>query len=235
MSATLTQKVRTRMRLNPELGAGNFVHHAYAANPRRDTPIVHFDRDVQLLGKTTRALSLGELKDATDRIAAWYLSRGIEPMDPVAVYCDDGPHYLIQYAALTAIGAIPVLTNGGLTPDIAARHFRRIETVGVVADPARLESIDRAAGRDGFQVFAAVDDVKGCDPSSLPSWYPYRHDPQDPVMITHSSGTTGIPKAVTLGHRGWFHGIRHLLGLEAAAGADRYLSSLPASHNAAIA
>ncbi len=234
-SILLPDRLRYGLKLNPKLGAGNFLHHAYAANASREVPLVYSDRPCHVPGgEPLSEFSLARLKECAEKYGAWFLARGVAPMEPVAVYFEEGIQYLIQYIALTAIGAVPVLTNGNLPGDAAARHLRRVGAVGVVTDrvhKARLTDLEA----DGLKFFDCVEDIEGGDPSTLPRWYPFDHDYDDPVMITHSSGTTGVPKPVALRHGGWFHGLRHLLGLEMAQGADRYLSSLPASHNASIA
>jgi len=235
-SPLLPDQLRYRLRLNPKLGAGNFLHYAYALNAGRDVPLIHSDEPFTVLGgRQLSVMSIAELKDITDRYAAWFIAHGIEPMDPVAVYCREGVQYLIQYAALTAIGAVPVLTNGTMESEIAAQHSRRVGAVGIVTDRDHQATLAPHFGNGGLKCFDCVENIPGGDPSNLPPWFPFRHDYDDPVMVTHSSGTTGIPKPVMLQHGRWFHGIRHLLSLEMAQGANRYLSSLPASHNASIA
>jgi acyl-coenzyme A synthetase/AMP-(fatty) acid ligase len=234
-SILLPDQLRYGLRLNPKLGAGNFLHNAYAVNASRETPLVYSDRPCRVPGgEPLSALSLAQLKESTDKYAAWFLSRGIAPMDPVAVYFAEGVEYVIQYIALTAIGAVPILTNGAMSGDMAAQHFRRVGAVGIVTDREHRAALADLEA-DGLKCFDCIEDIPGGNPSSLPPWFPFEHDYDDPVMITHSSGTTGVPKPVVLRHGGWFHGLRHLLGMGMAQGADRYLSSLPASHNASIA
>ncbi len=235
-SALLPDSLRYQLKLNPQLGAGNFLQHAYALNRNRDIPLVYSDAPINMLhGMPLSALSITQLKSIADRYAAWFLERGIAPMDPVAVFCSESIHYLIQYVALTAIGAVPVLTNGAMPCDVAAQYFKRVGTVGIVTDRERSSALGAYFANGELKCFDCLEDIPGGDLSGLPHWYPFKHDHEDPVMITHTSGTTGTPKAIPLLHGKWFHGIRHLLGLEMAQGANRYLSSLPTSHNASIA
>jgi acyl-coenzyme A synthetase/AMP-(fatty) acid ligase len=180
-------------------------------------------------------MSIAELKDITDRYAAWFLAHSITPMDPVAVYCRENVQYLIQYIALTAIGAVPVLTNGTMRADVATQHFRRIGVVGIVTDRDHRAALAPYFGNGDLKLLHTLEDIPEDVPSDLPPWFPFEHDHHHPVMITHSSGTTGDPKPIVLEHGTWFYGIRQLLGLDTAQGADRYLSSLPTSHNASIA
>ena len=236
-STLLDAAQRYRLKLDPALGAGNFLHVAAAIARDNDTPLVWSDVPYHLMGTEHDApLSLATLKREADALAAWYAGRGIRARDPVAVYGSNGIHYLLHYVALTGLGAIPVLTNGNMQPAVALRHFRRVGAVAIAADAAQhaaLLALD--TGADEFRFVARCDEISAGADDALPAGYPFRHDHLDPVMITHSSGTTGVPKPVLLQHGKWFHGIRHLLGLAPAQGAERYLSSLPVSHNAAIA
>jgi acyl-coenzyme A synthetase/AMP-(fatty) acid ligase len=163
-----------------------------------------------------------------------FFAHGIRPTEPVAVYLADSVNDLILYIALTSIGAVPVLTNGAMPHDIAAGYFQRVGVTGIVTDAERHAALAESCADGALKCVLSIDDPPS-DAPALPSWFPFRHDADDPVMITHTSGTTGFPKAVVLHHGKWFHGIRQLLSLDSAQGADRYLSSLPASHNASIA
>jgi len=227
--------VRFRLRLDPQLGAGNFLHFAHATTSCKFEPRVHVSKGCSIQGRQVTALSVDELKCAADSYAVYYIEQGVQPLDPVAVYCTSGLHYLLHYAALTGIGAIPVLTNGAMPADIAASYFRRVGVVGVIGDSPRLHGLADQLRFGDLRFAADIDRFAGGDPGALPDWYPFRHGYDSPVMITHTSGTTGVPKAVLLQHGKWFHGIRQLLGLDRAEGSHRYLSALPASHNASVA
>ncbi|MBR1158094.1 class I adenylate-forming enzyme family protein [Bradyrhizobium elkanii] len=231
----LADHVRYGLKLNPWLGAGNFLEHAYAVNANRDRQIIFSDKPCEALGERLGALSIARLRDVCGRYAAFYFAGGVRPMDPVAVYVAEGVQYLIQYVALTSLGAIPILTNGSMDPAVATRHFARTSAVALVTDRQHLARLLPHLVETPPKGTHCLEDIANVDPADLPAWYPFKHDHDDPVMVTHTSGTTGVPKAVVLQHGRWFYGIRHLLGLDPAPGADRYLSSLPASHNASIA
>ncbi|MGO4430869.1 AMP-binding protein, partial [Streptomyces sp. MCAF7] len=69
----------------------------------------------------------------------------------------------------------------------------------------------------------------------LPRSYPYRHDPTDPVIISHSSGTTGMPKGVPHTHHTLMYAQVHRLRYSTGADMERTLVGLPGAHNAAVA
>ncbi|SLM49933.1 Long-chain-fatty-acid--CoA ligase [Nitrospira japonica] len=232
----LSNDIRNRLRLDPNLGAGNFLHHALAVSLQNDLPLVFSATPFIVPGGGSRSeLSITELASIARQYSAWYLRRGVGPTDPVALYFEDSLQCLIQYLAVTAIGAVPVLTNGMMDTAVAARHFERVGVVGAMTDHARLATLGAHLDVGRLKFIDCLEEVAGVHAIPLPSWYPFKHNNDDPVMITHSSGTTGVPKAVVLQHGGWFHGVRQLLGLDLAQGASRYLSALPVSHNASIA
>lgn len=83
-------------------------------------------------------------------------------------------------------------------------------------------------------VIAETDRQPGQPVAMLTRNYPVIHKSDDIVMICHSSGTTGLPKAVMFGHKQFFLGKRRRLILFPASDKDRMLSALPHSHSAGI-
>src|SRR5439155_11314105 len=78
-----------------------------------------------------------------------------------------------------------------------------------------------------------VADPATGDPDRAPQ--PYRHHAEDPIAITHSSGTTRMPTAVVHSHANLFYAIRRIrLGAPRAQGTERILSVMPAAHAAGI-
>lgn len=236
-NARLPDDLRHLVRLDPMLGAGNYLQVAYRVNPRRDVPLVFSDRPVRTFwGESYDQFSIATLKQVTDNYAAWYLRAGVQPHDPVAVYLSEGAEYLIHYTALTSIGAIPILINGAMDPAIAAAHIQRTGGVGIFTDPVHYQQLAPHVQKNSALQFVVTDDMlAGTAPEVLQDQSAYQHDADDPIMITHTSGTTGVPKAVLLQHSKFFYGIRHLLSLPTVRGTERILTSLPSSHNSAIA
>ena len=234
-SQALDDTIRMHLKMDPSLGAGNFLHKAYETNPNPHVPLVFTNTPYETFaGETHTAFSLEAIRDICLQYAQWYHTQGVLPKDPVGVYLEEGVGYLMHYVALTTIGAIPILVNGNMAPAVASGHLQRVGAVGLFTDASHLKAIKEALP-NSFGFVNTVRDIGAKGTHELPNQYPYQHNDLDPIMITHSSGTTGVPKAVLLQHGKWFHGIRELLGLEKAQGTYTYLSVLPSSHNAAIA
>ncbi|MCT2588874.1 acyl--CoA ligase [Streptomyces sp. N2-109] len=205
---------------NKALGAGNFFPLASADTVLAVAVAIELDQPYTCHdGRVLTSLTLPELDEVSDRIAGGYWQDGIRPKDPVALFLDESVRYLVHYVALNKIGAIPVFLNSGLPTDIATRFIGNVGAVAVVSDHDRLPP--DALGIRYYET----------DPHSDQPYRRFTHTDNDPTLIAHTSGTTGVPKAVQFNHRGFFFGIRQQSGADLGA---RILSALPQSHASAI-
>lgn len=227
MSAPETRDIRAALAADPDVGAGNALVKVIEHGAPLDGPGITFDVDVD--GHPGwEPLTLGMLRDRVAARASWLHSRGIGPRDPVAVYATSSADILLNFMALAWLGAIPALMNGAIPGDIAAGYIQRLRGTGVIADVAHRELL---SGHDlGVPVHDAAEAGTG-DPGRAPAHY--RHHADDPVAITHSSGTTRVPAAVVHSHSSIFAAIRRV-HLEAARAAERTLCVMPAAHAAGI-
>jgi acyl-coenzyme A synthetase/AMP-(fatty) acid ligase len=225
-----TQDLRTRLAADGELGAGNVLKKLREHGAAPDGPGVTFDVDVDGHPAWT-PLTLAALEERVAARAAWLHQRGIGPRDPVAVYATSSADCLLSFLALAWLGAIPALVNGNMPAETAATFIRRLRSVGVLTDPAHRELLK---GYDlGAPILADAAETGTGDPALAPEHY--RHHADDPVAITHSSGTTRVPAAVVHSHSSLFAVVRHVrLTQPKPYGAIRVLSVLPAAHTAGI-
>jgi long-chain acyl-CoA synthetase len=230
----MPQEMVARLAEDPELGSGNFLHYAARFHPNPDDDVVFLDQEIEIFGRRYTCFSTTSLKVVTDALAAWYLEAGVHARDPIAIYVDNNFKYSLHFYALTAIGAVPVLVNGNVKPDIAAIFIERTGAVGLVCDAGHMDWI-RPHLRSGSSRRLVVSDVDMKAASTpLPAWYPYKHHADDPVLVCHSSGTTGIPKAVTNHHQQYFFGPRYRMKAPLRPGPQRALSAFPHSHSAGV-
>jgi acyl-coenzyme A synthetase/AMP-(fatty) acid ligase len=224
------RNVRAGLAADPGLGAGNVLAKLAEHGAPQDQPVITFD--VAVDGHPAWApLTLGDLRGRVAARAAWLHDRGIGPRDPVAVYVTSSADCLLNFMALTWLGAIPALMNGNMPADIAVEYISRLRAVGVLIDAAHREML---GGRDaGVPIIADAADVGSGDPAAAPEHY--RHHDDDPIAITHSSGTTRMPAAVVHSHSSLFAATRRIYLAEPRAhGDERTLSVLPAAHAAGI-
>lgn len=221
--------LRVLLAADEQVGAGNVLLRMAELGADPDLPRVSFDRAVDGIPAET-PLSLAMLTERTAARAHWFSERGIGRRDPVAVYVTSAADVFLNYFALTWLGAIPALLNGSMPIETAAEFIRRLRGVGVITDA------DHAALREhelGVPILGDAGETGTGDPALAPPHY--RHHPQDPVAITHSSGTTRMPAAIVHSHHGLFAAVRAVRLTEARPyGEVRELSALPAAHTAGI-
>ncbi len=226
--------VRHAVAADPTLGGGNALEVALRVSPDIHAPYLHAELPVRdSRGVPRDRLSLAELAELVGAWSAWYAGRGVGPRDRVGIYFRDGADDLVHYLALSRLGAIAVLVNGEMDPAAALAYLRRTGPVGLQTDDVRSARIAGALKPedDGFWVSSIGDTVPPGDATVPP---PFRHAPDDPVLICHSSGTTGASKAVIWAHAQMMVGIRAHLTRFRDHSKSLILSALPQSHGAAI-
>ncbi|MGW6903001.1 class I adenylate-forming enzyme family protein [Streptomyces sp. NPDC054940] len=228
----ISRQERARICSDTELGAGNLLDRLRAYGRPLDEPVLRTDGTWRAPdGSRPEVLTLGELYAAVEAYAGWYAAHGVRPRDPVALHSYSSAEFAVNFLALTSLGAIPSFVNGNLAQETAREYVRRQGAVGAFTDEAHREVL--ADSGLGFHVTA--DDIRPEHRASLPPSYPYRHDPSDPVLISHSSGTTGMPKGVPHTHRTLMYAQLHRLRYSTGTDMERTLVGLPGAHNAMVA
>jgi acyl-coenzyme A synthetase/AMP-(fatty) acid ligase len=221
--------LRAALAGDQELGAGNALLRLAEHGADMDMPRVTFDTDVDGITAWT-PMSLRTLAERVAARAEWFARHGIRRRDPVAIYVTSAADVHLNFLALTWLGAIPALMNGGMPADIAVEFIRRLRATGVVLDADHQDM----AGRDlGAPVLGYAEQTGTGVPSAAPAHY--RHHPDDPVAITHSSGTTRMPAAVVHSHHSLFAAVRAVRLTEPRQhGPVRELSAFPQAHTAGV-
>jgi acyl-coenzyme A synthetase/AMP-(fatty) acid ligase len=228
----ISRRERALVCSDTELGAGNVLARLSAYGRPLDEVVLRTDSGWRAPdGSRPEELTLGRLCEAVETYAGWYAAQGVRPRDPVAIHSFSSAEYAVNFLALTSLGAIPSFVNGNLAPETAREYIRRQGAVGVFTDEAHREVV--AGAGLGFHVTAA--DIRPADRAQRPPGYPYRHDPSDPVLISHSSGTTGMPKGVPHTHRTLMYAQLHRLRYSTGTDMERTLVGLPGAHNAMVA
>lgn len=231
----ITKQERAQILADAELGAGNVIHRLRAYGRPLDEPILWTDRTwLAPDGERPEVLTLGELHEAVATYAGWFHAQGVRPRDPVAIHTFSSTEFAVNFLALTSLGAIPSFVNGNLRPEIAREYVRRQGAVGVVAATAHHANLADAGEQLGLRFCVTAADIRAGERQPLPDGYPYRHHDSDPIIISHSSGTTGMPKAVPHTHQTLLYAQLHRLRLSVGAAMERLLVALPGSHNAAM-
>ena len=221
--------LRAVLAADTEVGAGNVLLRLAEHGADMDMPRVTFDTEVDAIAAWT-PLSLRTLTERVAARAEWFARHGIGRRDPVAVYVTSAADVVLNFLALTWLGAIPALMNGGMPAEIAAEYIRRLRAVGVIIDA---DHAGMAAHDLGAPIIGDAAETGTGDPSGAPAHF--RHHPSDPVAITHSSGTTRMPAAIVHSHHGLFAAVRAVRLTEPRqSGPVREMSAFPQAHTAGI-
>jgi len=211
---------------NEALGAGNFFFKLLESGIDQERLALQLDEAVTLPdASSTDTLSLSQIKLWAQSWAAWYENQGVKPKDPVALYLDDNVEYLVHFIALTCIGAIPVAINGALKYSIVSQFLERVGAVLIMSSEEKLKKLKPflvSQDYDIRQVSSGDISLTPAQPSRL-----YQHQADDPILLGHTSGTTGIPKAVQFNHHGFSFGVKQQLTKQLGS---KVLSALPHSH-----
>jgi acyl-coenzyme A synthetase/AMP-(fatty) acid ligase len=138
-------------------------------------------------------VSYGALRDTVARTAAALHARGIAPDEPVAIKLPDGPAWVSAFLGTLWAGAIAVPVNPRIPAAewdaiVAEAHFRWIVAESRDdAPPAWRERVVPLA--DWQREVASASPIPAAETS-----------PEAPAFWTHSSGTSGKPKAVVHAH-----------------------------------
>ncbi|GAB2631565.1 class I adenylate-forming enzyme family protein [Kribbella swartbergensis] len=218
------KSLRARLAADPAIGAGNVLAGVIAHGADLDGPGLTFDTAFDHY-PAEHPLTLGELDERVQARTAWLHEHGIGRRDVVAIWATEAADIVPSFLALTRIGAIPALMNGKMSPPIAAEFIRRLRATAVLADSSHRALLPT-------DVLGEPRELGTGDPAKAPEHY--RHHADDPIVITHTSGTTGVPKAVLHTHTTLYAALRHLLTMPQAQGTDRILNALPIPHTATI-
>jgi acyl-CoA synthetase (AMP-forming)/AMP-acid ligase II len=126
-------------------------------------------------------LSYAAIDRISDEVAAGLAQRGVRSGDVVALVLPPGPEYLLSYCGAAKVGAI----TAGVNDRLSARE--RVAVLDV-ADPRVVVDTEEFPAADHVDKVLADLRVEGDVPP------PLSDDPDRPVAIIFTSGTTGLPK-----------------------------------------
>jgi acyl-coenzyme A synthetase/AMP-(fatty) acid ligase len=181
---------------------GDIWHGAAERNPH-ELIIVDRPPDVDPDGETVRTYE--QWAELIDRMAASLHMAGVREWDRVAVLKRNHLDISLLATAIARLGAIPAPLSGSYDPWAAHPLLQRLERPFVVADDEHVErcgldkdavatltvrtiSLDGGDDRPDIVPWAELQDA-----SPVPVRMRAFHEPE---VITHTSGTTGIPKLV---------------------------------------
>ncbi|MDQ0810658.1 acyl-coenzyme A synthetase/AMP-(fatty) acid ligase [Streptomyces sp. B3I7] len=204
-------------------GNGFYIGDIFHAAARRDaTTQITLDRPPQYAPDRGTHFTVGQLADQIDELAARLWAVGVRPTERVALYKSDDFDIALLACAAARIGAVPALLSPALDGAVAHELLVRLEKPWLLTDgdtlAGKLRGVPLAddvrqvllsAGTAPPDLVAETAD-RAVEPIALAAYAdapvpePVFLHPRQPSLITHSSGTTGIPKlAVHCPEAGW--------------------------------
>lgn len=186
----------------------NYTEHIFRNKNEQFPALIFKDEEGQ-----TQTISWQELEAKTAALADWLKHKGIKAGDSVVAYLPNIPEAIIAFLAASSIGAIWSSCSPDFGTQSVVERFQQIEpkiffTIkdyqyngkkfdksevvnGILAQlPTVVEVIDTAR-------LAQICNESNVTKLSFTA-LPFGH----PLYVLYSSGTTGIPKAITHGHGG---------------------------------
>jgi fatty-acyl-CoA synthase len=147
---------------------------------------------IEHLGRT---LTYAELDDASERVAASLLERGLARGDRVATLTGNSPDHVAVFYACAKAGLLLVPLSWRLAPAELAYQLDDSEpAVFLVEDEYR--ELAAATGHD-YEPLSIPDAVPGLSRDMVA-------EDGDPLLLVYTSGTTGRPKGALLTHANCF-------------------------------
>jgi acyl-CoA synthetase (AMP-forming)/AMP-acid ligase II len=142
-----------------------------------------------------------QLDRLSDEVAGGLAARGVGQGDVVVLSLPSTPEYVVAYLAATKVGAV----TAGLNPSLAPpERIRLVELAGprlVLTTDTLADGVPEGVPTERVELAHAADGllaelrVQGWSAPALPE------DPERPVAIVFTSGTTGTPKGAVFANR----------------------------------
>ena len=205
---------------------------ARKATENRSRPYLYF---------LDKEISYEDIDASANRMANAFSKLGIAKSDHVAIILPNCPEYLYCWFGLARLGAVTVTINTQFKGE-SLRHLIEASDskVVVIASDFLPQYEEIASGIKGvrkvvFDITGQAGNNESLDtlfresPTTPPSDMSPIED-IEPLIITLTSGTTGLPKLVRNSHRAYITSARDLVAYAELSSEDRIYSTLPLYH-----
>src|SRR4051794_37639187 len=185
----------------------NFARDVVDAAPSSRRALVALARD-----GSRAEWTFGEVAEASARAAGALAGRGIGQGDVVMTLVGNRPEWVLAMLACFRLGAVALPCTEQLRAADLRRRLRVARPRLIVCDERNAGVLEEAAPEADVLLVPGPDLTAG-DPHP-----PVELEPEDPCLVTFTSGTAGEPKAV-------LHGQRYLAGQRVQA--EHWLAPAP--------
>ena len=164
------------------------------------------------------SLTYGELEAESEALAHCLKALGTRPGDRVGILMEKSKEAYISIFAVSKCGASYVPLDLGAPPARQAKIMRNCEIVGIIGEVPRIAAISKETNTDWSILFAVLrsagplDAIEKSRFRRIISWSEIETlcgkeannttvTDEYPACILHTSGSTGVPKGVTITHR----------------------------------
>ncbi|WP_406415580.1 acyl--CoA ligase [Streptomyces sp. NBC_00873] len=171
-----------------------------AAAVNGSTPII-LDHDLDVLPEAGRRLTVAQYADHVDDLAGRLWAAGVRPDEHVVIHKTHNADIWILAAAASRIGAVVVMLSPALDAVTVGALLERVDRPNLLTDVHKLDKLAEIPLADLTQrVIAVAGERPGAvslaELAGAPRVKPVVRPIDEAAVITHTSGTTGIPKLV---------------------------------------
>ena len=180
-----------------------------------DITAAHGDRDALISRHQGIRWTYSQFAEEVERVARGLLGMGFAKADRVGIWSPNNAEWVLMQYATARIGVILVninpayrthelhyaLEQSGCRALVAATQFKTSDYVSMVeevrGDLPNLEHVIFIGTKNWSDMLVAGEPL----PTDAVAQVERTLDPDDPINIQYTSGTTGFPKGATLTHR----------------------------------
>ncbi|HEV2346642.1 MAG TPA: class I adenylate-forming enzyme family protein [Actinocrinis sp.] len=174
---------------------------AQQAAASHGSTLLTLDHDLDVLPEAGRRLTVAELAYHVDDLAGRLSAAGVRSREHVAIYKTANFDASMLTMAVSRIGAVPVTLSPALNGTTVGTLLGRLNQPHLITDAAKLAVLADVPLKNLTRtVLSATEPAPGVvalpELAGSPRPVPVFLDVDEAALITHTSGTTGVPKLV---------------------------------------